>query len=146
VFAFTLEQVDRYAAACCLEVRHPFMDKRLIEFCLSLPSEQKLSQGWSRMIVRRGLANLLPEAIQWRGGKTNLTPNFLRGLLTLDRDLLEDVMNNRLQTVSPYINLDTVRQAYCRLLAGRQVSEADTSIVWRAVVLTLWLGHSHLLP
>lgn len=146
VFAFTLEQVDRYAAACSLEVRHPFMDKRLVEFCLSLPSEQKLSQGWSRMIMRRGLANLLPEAIQWRGGKTNLTPNFLRGLLTLDRDLLEDVMNNRLQTVGPYINLDIVRQAYCRLLAGRQVSEADTSIVWRAVVLTLWLDHSHLLP
>jgi asparagine synthase (glutamine-hydrolysing) len=141
VFAFTLEQVDRYAAACSLEVRHPFMDKRLIEFCLSLPSEQKLSQGWSRMIMRRGLANLLPEAIQWRGGKTNLTPNFLRGLLTLDRTLLDDVINNRLQTVASYINLDLVRQAYCRIIAGRKVTEVDTSIVWRAVVLTLWLEH-----
>ncbi|HEY9621777.1 MAG TPA: lasso peptide isopeptide bond-forming cyclase [Crinalium sp.] len=146
VFAFTLEQVDRYAAACSLEVRHPFMDKRLIEFCLSLPSDQKLRQGWSRMIMRRALANILPETIQWRGGKANLTPNFLHGLLNLDRNLLDDVIFNRLDTVHQYINPDVAQTAYHRITSTDNPSESDVAIVWRAVVLTLWLGHSQVTP
>jgi asparagine synthase (glutamine-hydrolysing) len=138
ILAFILEQLDRCAAAYSLEVRHPFMDKRLIEFCLALPAEQKLHQGWSRMIVRRALADVLPESVQWRGGKADMTANFLHGLLVRDRSTLDEVMQNHLEPLQPYINLDVLNQAYQRLTTDQRRRE-DNLIVWRSVVLALWL-------
>lgn len=145
-YSFILEQNDRYAAACSLEVRHPFMDKRLIEFCLALPSEQKLRHGWSRFIMRQALENLLPEAVQWRGGKANLTPNFLHGLLKLNRQLLDDVVFNQLECVEAYIDRNVFAAAYKRLTSGGRTDDADLMTVWRVVILALWFKHSQVKP
>ena len=144
LFVFTLEQVDQCAAGFSLEARHPFMDKRLIEFCLALPPEQKLHQGWGRMVMRRALANVLPEAIQWRGGKTDMTPNFLHGLLTLDRTLLDEVMLNQLGSIEGYVDLDYLRGGYHRLTSGGKVNDQDIITVWKAVILALWHRHTKL--
>ena len=54
-----LERYDRVAAACGIEPRHPFLDRRLVEFCLALPWEQKLSGGWTKRIVRRAMKGIL---------------------------------------------------------------------------------------
>jgi asparagine synthase (glutamine-hydrolysing) len=141
-----LEQSDRYSAAFSLEARHVFMDKRLIEFCLALPSEQKLHQGWTRMIMRRGLVNILPEMIQWRGGKTSMKPNFLHGLLILNRQLLDEVISNELDSIAEYVDIDCVRQTYNQMTSAEKVSNGDINTVWRAVSLALWLKHSQLTP
>lgn len=144
LFAFTLERIDLCAASFSLEARHPFMDKRLIEFCLALPPQQKLHQGWSRMVMRRGLANILPESIQWRGGKTDMTPNFLHCLLTLDRQLLEEVMLNKLGCIEGFVNLDFLRAAYQRLTSGGKVRDQDIMTVWRAVIVALWYDRTQM--
>ncbi|MBH8571536.1 lasso peptide isopeptide bond-forming cyclase [Nostocaceae cyanobacterium CENA369] len=146
ILVYTLEQMDQYAAMFSLEARHPFMDKRLIEFCLALPSEQKLCQGWGRMVMRRALDGILPETIQWRGGKTNLTPNFLHGLVHRDRQILDEVMCNKLESIEKYINVDFLRTAYQRLIsADDKASNDDSTVVWQAVTLALWLDHKQVM-
>ena len=52
---YALEVLDKAAAAFSIEQRYPFWDKRLVEFCLAIPAEQKLNNGWSRMIMRRAM-------------------------------------------------------------------------------------------
>ena len=138
LFQFSLEQLDLYAAAFSLEYRHPFMDKRLIEFCLSLPSEQKLHQGWSRMVMRRAMANILPEAIQWRGGKADMTANILHGLLTLDRKELDELIIQKLPIIQEYVDVDFVRAAYKRITSSDNPTAQDVLNVWRAASLVLW--------
>lgn len=66
------ERLDLYAAACGVEARHPFMDVRLIELCLSLPTDEKLRDGYSRSVMRRALADRLPPSITWRANKADL--------------------------------------------------------------------------
>ena len=140
IFAYTLEQVDRYAARFSLEVRHPFMDKRLVEFCLALPAEQKLSQGFGRMIMRRALEGILPEAVQWRSSKADLSANFDHGFLKRDRQLVDEVMSNKIQSLKKYIELKPIQAAYQRMKsASEQASNDDCMTVWKAVILTLWL-------
>ncbi|NJO66017.1 MAG: lasso peptide isopeptide bond-forming cyclase, partial [Richelia sp. RM2_1_2] len=56
---YALEVLDKAAAAFSIEQRYPFWDKRLVEFCLAIPSEQKLHKGWSRMVMRRAMTNIL---------------------------------------------------------------------------------------
>lgn len=147
ILAYTLEQMDRCAAMFSLEARHPFMDKRLVEFCLALPSEQKLYQGWSRMIMRRGLAGILPEKVQWRGGKADLTPNFNDGFLNRDRQLLDEVMSHKIESMAKYIDLDFLQAAYQRILSpGSQIADSDCIAVWQAVILALSLEFKGLVP
>jgi asparagine synthase (glutamine-hydrolysing) len=139
VIPLVLEQFDRAAAACSIEERHPFMDKRLIEFCLSLPAEYKLSQGWGRFILRQGLAGILPEAIRWRGGKADMTPNFKYGLRQIDRTLLEQIVAHDLSTIEPFIQLEAFWKSYPKVLSG-QGSEKDLMLIWRVIILANWLS------
>src|ERR671939_805838 len=54
-----LEGLHTAAGAFSLEVRFPFWDIRLLEFCLALPPEQKLHDGWNRMVMRRAMGGIL---------------------------------------------------------------------------------------
>ncbi|MGG6296558.1 lasso peptide isopeptide bond-forming cyclase [Leptolyngbya sp. AN02str] len=138
-FTFVLELQDIAAAACSLEARHPFMDKRLIEFCLALPSHQKLKHGWTRMIMRRAMEGLLPEKVQWRSGKMDVTPGFLHGLLNINRELVEDVVLNDAGSIKAYVDLNHLRGAYDRLTSSAPALDDDVRTVWAATALALWL-------
>ena len=65
-----LEEMDSLSAANTIQVRYPFWDKRVIEYCLSLPAEQKCKSGWNRVVMRRAMSGVLPEAVRWRRFKT----------------------------------------------------------------------------
>jgi asparagine synthase (glutamine-hydrolysing) len=59
---------DRNSMAHSLEVRHPFLDHRLVDFALNLPTELKLNRGWSKLILRESFPEL-PEQLRWRRDK-----------------------------------------------------------------------------
>ncbi len=61
-----LEIIDSMSGAFSIEQRHPFYDKRLIEFCYALPNEMKFQFGWDRYILRMSMEGILPHEIQWR--------------------------------------------------------------------------------
>lgn len=144
MISLTLEVANRASAAFALESRYPFFDRRLVEFCLGLPPEQKLLRGWTRMIMRRGLASILPEAIRWRAGKTNFKTNFIRGLLHFDRQRVEDMILNNSSVIAPYVDVAVLREVYRRFVTGQ--ANADALTVWKAVTLGLWLRQTALRP
>lgn len=136
-YTFGLEIMDRVAAAHSVEVRYPFYDLRVAELCLALPPEQKLSNGWTRMIMRRAMKGLLPEAIRWRAGKASLAPNFLRGFALYERSRIEEVIFEKPDLLAEYIDIQTLRQAYERYVKWK--NGEDWHHVWIAVTLGLWL-------
>lgn len=146
LFAHTLGLLDYSSAAFSIESRHPFMDKRLVEFCLSLPPEQKLRQGWSRFILRKSLNGILPKEVQWRGGKTSMSPNFLRGFLHLDGKLLEELVINDPSNIQEIVNLDSLRKSYHSLVSEGKNTDDDIQTVWKSVTLALWLRHAGIKP
>lgn len=54
---------DALGMAFSLETRTPFLDHRLVEFCFSLPFTEKISAGWTKSLLRRSMAELLPPEI-----------------------------------------------------------------------------------
>jgi len=74
------ERYDRTAAALGIEPRDPFLDFRVIEFCLSLPESQLQHGGWPKIILRHATADLLPDAIRWRRGKEHLGYDYIKAL------------------------------------------------------------------
>ena len=96
---YLLGRFDQTAATFALEQRYPFFDRRFMEFCLALPFEQKLRQGWTRAIFRRAMEKVLPPKVQWRTDKGNMSVNIRRRLLeereTLDAVILHDPEDHR---------------------------------------------------
>jgi asparagine synthase (glutamine-hydrolysing) len=137
-----LEVANKAASAFAIETRFPFTDRRLVEFCLAIPPAQKLHNGYTRMIVRRALVNELPEKIRWRSDKANLAPNFRQGLLTFERDRLEQLILENPQAIEAYVDVDALRSVYQRYVSGGL--KADVLPVWLAVTLALWLHHKNL--
>ncbi|RUT00259.1 asparagine synthetase B [Dulcicalothrix desertica PCC 7102] len=151
VITYTLESSDQYAAMFSIETRHPFMDKRLIEFCLALPAEQKLFNGFGRVVMRRALDGILPEKVQWRGGKADLSTNFDDGFLNRNREILDNVMSHKIQHLDKYINLDFVQATYQRLVsserkAGEKLDDDECIAVWQAVIIAIWFDYQRVTP
>jgi len=137
IMPFILEMSDRTAAASGVVPRYPFWDRRLIEFCLALPPEQKIKRGLTRLVMRRGLAGVLPETIRCRGGKANFSTSFRAELLAHERELLERVILKDSDVIAEYVDMSALRSAYERYLG--QNSNEDALNVFTAVTLALWL-------
>jgi asparagine synthase (glutamine-hydrolysing) len=140
---YALELADKAAAAFGIEPRYPFLDRRLMEFCLSLPADQKLRDGWTRFVMRRAMDGALPDNVRWRANKANLSPNFRRRLLTHDRQLLEEVILAQPDAIEEYVDIRGLRRVYARYVA-QPTSEPDALTVYSTVVLALWLQRAKL--
>jgi asparagine synthase (glutamine-hydrolysing) len=64
-----LRNYDRLSMAHGVEVRMPLMDWRLVTYAFSLPSTSLLGHGYSKLILRRAMAGLVPDEILERRAK-----------------------------------------------------------------------------
>jgi asparagine synthase (glutamine-hydrolysing) len=145
--SYALEILDRAAAAVGIEVRHPFWDRRLLEFCLSLPSEEILDGGWSRRILRRSMEGVMPSKVQWRRDKLDFAPHVVLDMLNAHGALLEDIVVADTHDIGGYVDLAGARSALERLREKREAAEGhDVQFVWRTVAFALWLKAQRDLP
>ena len=143
---YSLQTLGELAAAFSLELHYPFCDRRLVEFCLALPPEQKLHQGWTRSIMRRAMAGILPPEVQWRKGKGNLSANFKQRLKEDEQKMIEEVILKNPQLIEDYVNIPGLRAAYQRYASQPIQREEDAFNVFMVVTLALWLRTSGLAP
>lgn len=139
ILTLFVETIDHMAQALGLDHRHPYFDKRMLEFCLGLPAEQRLHEGWDRVIQRRAFAGLVPKEIQFRQSKSVWVRVF-------DRQFAEDVEELRALSRQPelpaYVDVRAMRRAIDALAAGQRgpfVME-----LWLAASVARWLGGTSL--
>jgi asparagine synthase (glutamine-hydrolysing) len=139
---FAAETMDKSMAAFSLEPRYPFWDKRLVEFCLALPPEQKLHLGWDRVVMRRAMTNILPVEVQWRRGKTDFSSNLAHGLLSFEKESLDQLIPHGLGHLKQYLDIPFLEKIYQRFLSSKsQEAGMDGRNIWIVVSLALWLQH-----
>lgn len=137
----TLEIAARCAADAGIEARYPFFDRRLIDFCVGLPEEQKFSEGRTRLVLRRAMEGVLPKEIQWRADKGNLGPAFHHGLRNMDAELMQSVDLEPLRAHVDVEALERMRTDYYRAAAdGAAPSEADPLLLFRMTTLAVWMN------
>ncbi len=131
-----LEIANSGSSAFHVESRFPFIDKRLVQFCLGLPGSQKVSQGYTRIIARRALNGILPEEIRWRSSKGNLGWNFRHGFKARE-DLVRAAFDSSDAFLGDYLNEDNLRNMYNRCSSG-VMAENDVLALFPFVVLKSW--------
>ncbi|RFC65765.1 lasso peptide isopeptide bond-forming cyclase [Mesorhizobium denitrificans] len=135
------EILDKAAARQGVEPRYPFWDKDLVTFCLALPSEWKLRDGWPRYILRKSMAGILPESVCWRYSKVDFRGNLARGLVVHHDALISDVLGPGSERIACFVNLDCARRSYRTIKNDPSgASLQDIQNVWRSVMLDRWLG------
>ena len=106
-----LERYGRVASAVGIEARNPFMDRDVVTFCLSLPCEQLLANGWTKMIVRRAMDGLLPDEVRWRSQKTHLGGEFNAAVFNSARDAFSNCLTSMRSKLEPYIKREVLDEA-----------------------------------
>jgi asparagine synthase (glutamine-hydrolysing) len=133
-----LEANDITHAAFGLEPRYPFIDIRLIEFTLAIPPSQQLQGGWTRLILRRALDDVLPDPIQWRPWKTTMNQAFIDALSSADGQVAALV--DEPTAVEPYLNTETLTELYEEFQTDPNMQNAR--VLWHALSLSVWLQQS----
>jgi len=95
--------------ACGLEVRVPFCDHRLVEYVWNIPWEMKNCDGMEKGILRRALADVLPEEILKRK-KSPYPKTHNPAYLAAVRKMLLPIINDPSSPLLRLINVDAVKK------------------------------------
>lgn len=138
--SYALEVLDKAYASVGIEGRYPYLDRRVVEFCLAVPASAKLARGFSRLILRRAMDGLLPRAIQWRKTKFNFSGHLAEGLRRWRSAELDRFIRTDAAGIGRAFDMAALRGAHARLQAlGPRTDGHDLQLVWRAAVLARWL-------
>jgi asparagine synthase (glutamine-hydrolysing) len=69
--AWLLESGERSGAEHGIDVRHPFFDRRIVEFAVAIPESQRWRDTTTKYVVRQALRDRLPPAVYSRAGKAD---------------------------------------------------------------------------
>jgi asparagine synthase (glutamine-hydrolysing) len=138
----SFETLDKISARCNIEVRYPFYDKRVVEYCFAIPVDQKLSGGWTRFIFRDSLAGIVPEEIRWRYSKANFHPFFTGGMWRFSRPLLKELILGKSADLAPYLDPARLHALYQRYVSGEFCSTGEVEIIYRSAILSKWIESS----
>lgn len=112
-----LYKVDLTSMAHGLEVRTPFLDRRVVELAFGLPWETKLRKGSGKHILRETFSGLLPASVMTRSKKGFEVP-----LLALLRGPLHSLVD---QLLSPELVSEAGLDRHAVAQAVRQMRSAD---------------------
>lgn len=141
LFGPLFELADKSALAYKVEARFPFFDRRLVEFCVALAPTQKIKMGWTRYVLRRAMAGILPSEVQWRKGKAHLGGNFVRNLWAYEQDALREMVYRRPSPLDPYVDRSALERLYeqARRTNGEAGRAASTRDLYTVLTLQRWL-------
>ena len=142
-FAFVLEQLEKISAAFGVEVRYPFFDRNLIEFCINLPPGQRIYGGWTRSIFRHSMEGILPTDIQWRTDKSNIGSSVKVNLLKYGSERIEAMMDDGTSALRRYVDTRVLREAYDRYKREPMTREREALLILTNVYLSNWLKHAN---
>jgi asparagine synthase (glutamine-hydrolysing) len=140
LFTLGFEADGKLASSYTLESRHPFFDRRLVEFCVALPQQQKLRQGWTRYVLRRAMQGILPEAIRQRRTKSNLSPCFDHHMYHTDRQRLLETIESSKTRLSAIVSLRQLAELQRKCFSEEAGVGRYWKPVWTAAALAAWLS------
>ncbi len=126
-------KADKMSMAHGLEVRVPFLDHHLVEFCATIPSHLKLQGITTKAVFRSAMKGVLPEKIRTRGKQGYSLP--IKSWLREDlKDYMTEVLNS-----SPLIATAFELKYIQRLIQEHLEYRANHNhILWALINLALW--------
>ncbi|MBN1868978.1 MAG: asparagine synthase (glutamine-hydrolyzing) [Candidatus Omnitrophica bacterium] len=125
-----LAKVDRAAMAVSLETRPPFLDHRVIEFCLRIHNRLKI-KGWNgKWILKKAFEGIVPMETLRRKKKGFAVPirHYLKNEL---KDLVQ-------KYVFHYTGHDLFDREFIKGISGRGAPKDTARLYWNIMMFNLW--------
>lgn len=123
--SYRYEMVERRDSLFCTERRDPLHDRRIAEFALALPEEQRWRDDYTKIMLRQAMRGRIPESVRWRRDKPDFSVLFSDTFLALGGENLFDSLEiARLG----WVDADYVRKLYREMTQayqGRDTQEME---------------------
>ena len=138
-FQHVMETLDVLAAQHQVEMRYPFFDRRVLEFCLALPGLQQRQNGLGRFVLRTAMEGILPDRVRLREDKGNLSSGFTNGFIRLNPTFVERAIKASPDALRKYANTSRANDLREAVLQGDSAAEGRALGLYRVVALSRWL-------
>jgi asparagine synthase (glutamine-hydrolysing) len=91
-----LRYSDRNSMRHGVEARLPFLDYRLVEWCVGLDPDQKIRDGWTKYILRKAMAQIVPSTVLWRRDKLGFEAPTSSWMGELDAAIEQSIRRSRI--------------------------------------------------
>ncbi len=132
-----LMRVDKVSMATSVEARVPFLDHRLVEYSMSIPTEFKIKNGETKYILKKAVEGILPHNIIYRKKQGFAAPvnEWLRNEWGsfAESKLLNSTLSN-----NGYMHKEFIRS----MLDQHRTRKRDAGqYLWNLLNLVLWHEH-----
>jgi asparagine synthase (glutamine-hydrolysing) len=131
---YRMESWASHGATLGITYAFPLLDRRLVEFALSVPDHLYFRDGWKRWLYRSAMEGILPESVRWNANKSD---DAMAQQYTSAKRGIGDGYRERLleRKDNAFVDVDV-------LLAAAEGSPPDDAPVGDAA----WLAFTELLP
>lgn len=131
--SYGLEAFNLMCREVGMEARYPYLDTRLVEFCLAVPSAELSRHYQTKLLLRRAMAGILPEKVRLRVGKASSTSLTHTWLSETIRPTVEALLAQ--PTFSQGVDWDLIRKLFAEYCRGK-VEHGGR--ITNAIGLELW--------
>jgi asparagine synthase (glutamine-hydrolysing) len=117
-----LGYIASLTAMAGVEYRHPFLDRRLVEYQLSTPPQLHFSDGRTKMMLRKSLNGILPNAVQCRTSFAHFTEVAEYGLCTKEKQQIDNLFEEAAKVQEKYIDANLFNLTWQEYCAGDKSS------------------------
>lgn len=129
-----LHTEDINSMAFSIESRVPFLDHRLVEASMRMPTEHRSQRGETKRVLRAAMRGIVPNAVLDRKDKTGfITPGDTRWL----RGPLSHLLDGPWSITDDIINAKHITELIAAFRAG---DNRNSLLLWRLTMLRQWLA------
>ena len=129
-----LAVTDRMSMQHALEVRVPFVDHKVLEFCATIPPEMKLQWFRKKYLLKKATRALLPsEVIDHR--KQGFVGPMTQWLKTDLKDYVRETLSPANLDRHGYLSGDTANRLLDEHFSGKQIHD---TLIWSMLIFQKW--------
>jgi len=146
MLVYSLETTARSIARFGIEHAHPFHDRRIVEFGLALPPEQRWRDGYAKALLRRAMAAHVPAAVAARRTNPAADHVFAQAIAAEGgARAFDDLATTRLGWTCG----DEIRAMHTRMLTlyqnGSPAYSSPAWTLWSILAMNLWLDAANVI-
>jgi asparagine synthase (glutamine-hydrolysing) len=129
-----LAVTDRMSMHHSLEVRVPFLDHRLVEFCATIPPEMKMKWFQKKYLLKKAVKNLLPaEVINHR--KQGFVGPMAQWLKNDLKSFTLETLSEKNLNKHDLLNHHTIKRILIEHYSGKEIHD---TLIWALLVFHKW--------
>ena len=128
---------NEYTNQYGITIRHPYRDRRVVEFITSIPAWLIGNSKDSKLLVHKSAQNLLPQKIIQRNHTSTLKPLFKKGVLQQELPIIRDLLLNSNCRWHEFIDKNIILKMLNN--PNKEYPELHYLLLWKCISLEMWL-------